>query len=473
MLVFDFIHDETPLFVEGIKFLLQEEKLKEEEILGILEGNRWENETKGIQTTNRLHYFDDLDKRNIDLDAEIKRISNEYNNFNIYACDRYLIQKQRSFQKKILVYTYLFYENLFKDRPSCYFTTGIAYSYNLISYQVSKKFNVKHVSFYGIRTKNKTAICFDVKNTFNEVLQMYQEFKPEFVSEQMLKVIDDFKNRPQQPNYMANAINSSSINYVFIREFFIRFKKYYLSNKHKYDLFTRNPFKLSIYKLKKTFRAKIINKRNDHIFDKVNYSEKYLIFPLHMQPEASTLIASPFDVNQQNTIINISKILPLDTVLYVKEHRSALGQHSKFFYDKLKTYPNIKLISHKENMFELIKKSFGTICLSSTVGLEALLLSKPAIMLGDVFYNSTGLTLRVNSYGELKKVLDLVLVTNFKIDTYFNDYKKKIAYYLHCLDKKSYPFEFNVAKLDTKERIMRKENLKEFSKCIENIVFSL
>jgi hypothetical protein len=370
-----------------------------------------------------------------------------------------------------LVYTYLFFESIFCEDINYYFTTGTAYTYNLISYQVSKRFNVKHVSFYGIRLDNRTAISFDSKNTFNEVLELYKSFKVENVTPEMYFPINTFLKKPKQPAYMVNAINSSKLESVFIKEFFIRFKKFYLSKKHKYDFFTRNPFELSLFKFKKIFNAKKIEVTHNYIFDNVNLKDKYFVFPLHMQPEASTLILAPFYVNQKECIINISKVLPVNTYLYVKEHKSALGQHNITFYKELKKYPNIKLISYKESMFSLIKNSLGTINLSSTVGLESLIIKKPTIVLGNVFYNDTGLTFKVDSYLNIEKTIKKISKKRFSIDNSFENYDQRLAYYIYALMKKSYLFEFNVAKMDTKKKVMTKKNIKEFSKCLEKILF--
>ncbi len=469
MIVFDLINDEAPLFIEAAKSLPSFDNVKEN-ILFITEGNRWKKDVNNLPQKNRLHFFDELDRKKIDIQKELQRISKEYNNFNIYASDRYLINKDRFLQKKLLVYTYLFFEAVFSENVSHYFTTGIAYTYNLISFQVSEKFKVKHISFYGIRLENRTAISYDNKNTFNEVLELYKGFKVGNVTLEMYDPINKFLNKPKQPDYMVNAINSSKLEPIFIKEFFIRFKKFYLSKKHQYDFFTRNPFELSLFKIKKILNAKKINIIHNFIFDNYNKKDKYFVFPLHMQPEASTLILSPFYVNQKECIINISKLLPIDTYLYVKEHKSALGQHNIKFYNELKKYPNIKLISYKEKMFDLIKNSLGTINLSSTVGLESLIIKKPSILLGNVFYNDTGLTFRVNSYLQLEEVLKQIDKENFTLDGVIENYNERLAYYLNALRKKSYPFEFNVAKMDTKKKVMTKKNINEFSKCIESIL---
>ena len=471
MIIVDLINDEALLFIEAFKKLIDTSALESKNIDWVTEGNRWAKETTGLQLLNRLKFFDELDEKQIDLESELSRLSREYDNFNIYACDRYLTQLDRQMQVKLLVYTFLFYEKIFESgKTTHYFTTGIAYTYNLVSFQVARKRNIKHISFYGTRYDNRTAISLDIKNTFNEVDKHYQNYSFDKVSPKMYGRVKGFINRPIQPAYMKNAINASSIKGVFIKEFFIRANQYYFSNKHKYDFFTRSPLELSRFKLNKILQAKKINAFHNNVFDKPNYKDRYFIFPLHMQPEASTLILSPFYVDQKTTIINISKCLPLDTIIYVKEHKSALGQHSLGFYKDLKKYANIKLISYRENMFDLIKHSLGTINLSSTVGFESLFLKKPAVVLGDVFYNSTGLVFKVDSFKELNEVLEKVSKEGFDVDNEFDEYDARFAFYLDSLINASYPFEFNVAKLDTKKRVLKGENIDEFKKCLFRLI---
>ena len=60
--------------------------------------------------------------------------------------------------------------------------------------------------------------------------------------------------------------------------------------------------------------------------------------------------------------------------------------------------------------------------------------------------------------------------SSFNLDDVFENYDERLAYYIYVLNKKSYPFEFNVAKMDTKKKVMTKENIKEFSKCIDSIL---
>ncbi len=467
MILFDFINDEAPLFSEGITLLCKKHGFKKNNFAIITMGNRWDSFFKDFNQFSMTDFFEDLDKIKINIDDELKRIGLEYSTQNLFGSDRLLIQYDTKFHKKIVVYTFLFYENICKKNDiTHYFTTGIAYMYNLASYAVCKKYNIKHISFYDIRNpyEKRTAVSYDIFNNFNEVNKEYEKYNKEDVTEEMLKKIKDFCTKPAQPTYMNNLTNKQNINFILLREFVIRFKRFYLKRKTPYDYFTRNPFSLSFYKLKKIFLARLISLKEKNIFHTVDMEEDdYFLYPIHMQPEASTLILAPYHVDQLSTIINISKTIPLGTYLYVKEHKSALGERFMSFYNELKKYPNIKLVSHKENIFDLIKNAKGIITLSSTVGWEALFFKKPVIVMGNVFYNSTGLTLRANSYSEVQKLVNDIYLGNYTIK---DDFEYKLAFFVNALLSKSYPFEFNVYKMDITERLLNKENIDNFTDCL-------
>jgi hypothetical protein len=472
VLVFDFINDECPLFAEALKYLIEKNQVREKDITIVIMGKRWYQFYYDFNQGSFTEFCESVEQKDINIENELYRISKEYDTANLFAVDRLLIKKPIEYQKKILVCTFLFYEKLFSTKKvTHYFTTGIAYMYNLASYQVAKKFEVKHISFYDIRNpyQKRTAVSYGIRNRFDKVLEDYKTFKKKSVTPYMMEQLYNFRNKPVQPTYMKNLINKQTINTILIKEFFIRFKKYYFDKNSKYDYFTRNPFGLSFEKLRKLFYSKLLILFSHKIFSKSNLKEdKYFLFPIHMYPEASTLVLSKYYVNQLETIINISKTLPLNTILYVKEHKSALGERGFQFYKELKKYPNIKVISFKENTFELINNSLGIITLSSTVGWEGLLLKKPVIIFGDVFYNDTGLTIKINSFRKLKKVVDEIFFKNFSKVT--NDYDAKLSYFVHCLNKNSFPFEFNVYKLDITKKLLLDDNVKNCADCISSLI---
>lgn len=115
--------------------------------------------------------------------------------------------------------------------------------------------------------------------------------------------------------------------------------------------------------------------------------EPFIFFPLHVEPELALLLYAPFHTNQLTTIQNVAQSLPWDTCLYVKEHPQGVGKKDMEFYRRLATMPNVKSIYPHTNSRSLIQQSKGVITITSTVGMEAMLFGKPAITLGDVFYN--------------------------------------------------------------------------------------
>ena len=472
MYLFDFIHDESPLISEALRQLIDEQRLRAGEMAIVTMGRRWKDFYYEFKQSSMTEFFSDLDKQKLNIDEELRRIAREYDTTNLFTVDRLMIKKPRALQRKTLVYTFLFYEHLFKARTvSHYFTTGIAYMYNLVSYQVAHRYAVRHISFYDIRYpgEKRTTLSLGVTNRFDLVYKKYQDFSADLVTEAMRARLENFRQKPAQPTYMKNLINKQTINAILIKEFFIRFRKYYFERNNRYDYFSRSPFSLSYDKLRKLVLAKLILALSSRIFEK-NQSDRddYFLFPIHMVPEASTLVLAKHYTNQLETIINVAKTLPADVYLYVKEHKSALGDRSLKFYRELKKIPNIKLIGHTENTFDLINKARGIITLSSTVGWEALFFRKPVFVLGHVFYNDAGLTLKIDSFIQLELLIQSLMEDKLVYMTH--DFDDRLAYFLDCMLQNSYPFEFNVYKLDITSTLLEKNNVE---KCADFIHLTL
>ena len=124
-----------------------------------------------------------------------------------------------------------------------------------------------------------------------------------------------------------------------------------------------------------------------HLYDKVDLTEDFAFYPLHLEPESATLLMAPFWTDQINLITQIAKSLPLRFKLYVKEHPSMIGYRTHAYYKKLKKIPNVKLIDAGLSSFDLVQKTKLVITITGTVGWEAILSKKPVITFGYVHYN--------------------------------------------------------------------------------------
>jgi len=139
-----------------------------------------------------------------------------------------------------------------------------------------------------------------------------------------------------------------------------------------------------------------------HIYQKADWSDEFYLFPLHVQPEATTSVQAMAYSDQAAAIRNIAFQLPFPCKLYVKENANAVGLKPNSFYQKIQNVPNVQLIAPEESMPELISHCEGVITLTGTAGMEAAFKGKPAYALGNVFYEYHPLCRNPRSMDELR-----------------------------------------------------------------------
>jgi hypothetical protein len=112
-------------------------------------------------------------------------------------------------------------------------------------------------------------------------------------------------------------------------------------------------------------------------------TSRYVYFPLHVDPEASTMLFAPYHTDQMNVIESLAKATPTSMKMVVKEHWPMVGLRPPEFYRRLKRIPGVVLAHPKANSLSLILRADATVVLTSTAAWESLLLAKPAVVIGD------------------------------------------------------------------------------------------
>ena len=89
----------------------------------------------------------------------------------------------------------------------------------------------------------------------------------------------------------------------------------------------------------------------------------------------------------------LSKLLPPDWMIYVKEHVSQFkdyqaAERSKTFdfYDRIASKSNVKIVPLSYTSFELIDHAKASATVSGTVGWESVVRGKPALLFGHSWY---------------------------------------------------------------------------------------
>lgn len=140
--------------------------------------------------------------------------------------------------------------------------------------------------------------------------------------------------------------------------------------------------------------------------DALGRGEPFVYFPLHLEPEMSLQLYAPFYTNQFALIQNVAQSLPQDLSLYVKEHPRAFGKRPINYYEQLARIPNVRFLDPKIKSLDLIRQSRGVVTIAGTVGIEAMLLNKPVITVGEVFYNfADELVYHMKAFDELPVLL--------------------------------------------------------------------
>lgn len=144
--------------------------------------------------------------------------------------------------------------------------------------------------------------------------------------------------------------------------------------------------------------------------------KKILFFPLHYQPERTSLPdAVPFQ-NQLRVIDILSRSVPHNWEILVKEHPTTFRfpykvflrgnyNRSRAFYNQILTYPNVHLVPLQDSTQEWIKKADVISTLNGSVTLEALCSSKKVVLFGNSWFKSFPNTLSYRNSETLKDFL--------------------------------------------------------------------
>ncbi|MDP2664688.1 MAG: hypothetical protein Q8O97_01840, partial [bacterium] len=160
-------------------------------------------------------------------------------------------------------------------------------------------------------------------------------------------IIKKIVSHVEKPAYMNYAkISFSPI--TFVLHYFSRLSELgpvfrYLRNRAKFkpydyesEVTWRRTFSSPIELLWRQFRL-FSQKR---FFSLMNEHDQFFVYPLHLEPEAATLVLAAPYADQMATIRSIAFSLPFPFKLYVKEHPSAMGLRPDGFYQELQKVPN-------------------------------------------------------------------------------------------------------------------------------------
>jgi hypothetical protein len=145
-------------------------------------------------------------------------------------------------------------------------------------------------------------------------------------------------------------------------------------------------FPLALVRLFHGFQYRLNVKKT--AVDPVN-GERYVYFPLHLQPELTTSALGGEFSDQISAIEELSTILPVDWYLYVKENpKQNEAYRGKLFFKRLKNLKNVRYIKRVCSSSKLILGSEFIATINGTAGWEAIFAKKPILIFGYAWFSS-------------------------------------------------------------------------------------
>lgn len=327
--------------------------------------------------------------------------------WSLFYADRFLIHYDYQSSIKFIKLHVAFFEDLINiEKCDFLFNESIAIFSSYIFYKIGIKLNCQYRGF-AVPTNHANTKFYFTHGLYNmnPRLDIFYN-NPEKLSneekENAKKLINDVVKTKYRPEYQAaKQLPRFEINFIPQLIKYVYRRLIHTPDVIDYEAYVKWKYS-GLYRIRNFIKYHFYHKK---YFQNPETNQKYLLFPLHFQPEGTTLVCAPQYEKQLFAIDNIAKNLPGEYVLYIKEHYTNIGHRDKGFYKNLQKYPNVKIISPLADSHDLIANSEGVIVLTSTVGWEAMLHKKPVFMLGHFMYDTFRFINKIDDISKLSEII--------------------------------------------------------------------
>ena len=182
-------------------------------------------------------------------------------------------------------------------------------------------------------------------------------------------------------------------------------------------------------------------KRNYNFLQKLSVSSPdlhtpFVYFPMNVDEELNILHYAPYYTNQIEVIRHVAKSIPINYVLYVKEHIASelRGWKDPSYYKQIMDIPNVIFINPLFDNNVLLTNSKLVIAIRGTTALKAMKYEKASIVFGEQAFQIMPSVFKVDFLNSLPTLIRKAL--NHKVNS--SDYRK----YEELLGDRA--FEFNM-----------------------------
>ena len=324
------------------------------------------------------------------------RVFNKHNKFYTFSRDEVL---------KILELECKFFENVLElSKPDFFMTTVTDQRRSNLLERMCRSKGIKVLMLETSRLGYRSTISEEANEI--DYFQDMQSTNNKITFSELRENIKKFSRYKQAKSLRAGGFNFSMWEKIKSSLYWMinTFDKEYRMG---YDHFGMTRFNVITDRLsaaiKRSYRESYIDKA---LVRKVK-NEKFVYFPLSVEPERTLSISAPFYMNQLEIIRNVARSIPADYKLYVKEHMAMKYRHWRpiSYYKTIMDLPNVTLIHPSLSNVELIKNCSIVFVITGTAGLEAAYYGKPSIIFGHTSYDSLPSVHKIENLEDLPKII--------------------------------------------------------------------
>lgn len=299
----------------------------------------------------------------------------------------FLEQNKDAYKNYIINMLDYLYVKLGENKPDALVSYAVAGSFTLAIFKICENLGIPVYKVSHTRIGNRIVLDHNALDGLDRVKEVFLQNDFEKESQQFaVDHLASFRKEQKQPEYQIGQNNV----YLRKKRFSHRAKlwaKLLIGTFSDKREFFHTSFKGIVrYEINVAKGIKQFWKRRPFFDHKDLVKSKFFFYPLHVDPEASTMVFTPHQTNQLAAIEAIAKSKPFDHILLVKEHLTMIGRRPPEFYERINAMPGVYMVNPLESSFPFINDCRAVITLTGTSGLEAILLGKPAVFLGNFTY---------------------------------------------------------------------------------------
>lgn len=265
----------------------------------------------------------------------------------------------------------------------------------------------------------KTSLPLEIKDRYEKVLSDYEIAEPDYMKKHLVghKRSAGFVGLAKK--FVEDVQDGRDL--YFGEEGFVKKGMSYLKvkgvppEKSRMSIAEYAKLKMANNRYKKELKA-----HYESLTSEPDWEKPYVILNLHYQPEMTTNPSGDIFADQSLAVDALSRHLPKEWLIYVKEHRGQFYSHMeghtarmKSFYDDLIRFPKVRLLSVTTDPFESMRSAKAVATITGTTGWEGMVLGKPIIFFGLAWYEKYDGVLKVTDEQSAARIPEFLQAFEF------------------------------------------------------------